>query len=241
MQKLFVGLAALALMTGGAVADGLSHRGSIKDADQPFSWRGFYVGLHAGGARSDTDWSFFNGVNKTPEAFSQSASSAMFGGQAGLLWQWGNVVAGVEIAYSDLDLSETTKALKTNNRTRTSEINDLFLATIRLGYARDRWLAYAKGGYANAEVDFASNRASDSQLLSTSSDRESGWTIGGGLEYALTQSISLGVEYTFVHLNIDDRNQVASPGFCPAPCTVTDAESDIHSITARLNFKLGGY
>ena len=125
------------------------------------------------------------------------------------------------------------------NRTRTSEINDLFLATVRLGYAADRWLAYVKGGYANAEVDFTTHVLSTGVLTSSNSDRESGWTIGGGVQYALTQNVSFGVEYNFVRLNIDDRSVTALGGTtCATPCNITAAESDIQSITARLNVKV---
>jgi len=232
----------LALTATVALADGMQRRGSIKDApyEQRYSWAGFYLGAHLGGAWGDTDWSFFNGV-ATTEAFSQSNSSAIFGGQAGWQGQWGNVVAGVEVSYSGLDLSDTSTALLVGNRTRTSEINDLFLATVRLGYAADRWLAYVKGGYANADVDFSSNVASTGVLTSSSGEREGGWVLGGGLAYALTQTVSFGVEYNFVHLNIDDRTQSNPGGFCTVPCTVTGPEADIHSITARVNVRLWGY
>ena len=240
MFKFHVAALAAAIALGSTAADA-GGRHSIKDdAPPPFRWTGLYVGLHLGGAWGDTDWSFFDGAGTT-EAFNQSASSVIGGGQAGWLGQWGNLVAGVEISYSLLDLNETTTAALTADRTRTSEINDLFLATVRVGYATDRWLAYVKGGYANAEVDFTSNVASSGAQTSSSSERENGWVLGGGLEYALTQSVSFGVEYSFVHLNIDDRTQANNPGFCPAPCAVAGAESDIHSITARLNLKLGGF
>jgi outer membrane immunogenic protein len=231
-----LGLAALfALSSTPADANG---RRSIKDdvSTPPFRWTGFYAGLHLGGARGETDWTFFDGAG-TSEAFNQSSSSVIGGGQAGWLSQWGNLVAGVEVSYSALDLSKTTEAALVLDRTRTSEINDLFLATVRLGFAADRWLAYAKGGYANAEVDFVSNVASSGAQTSSSSERENGWVLGAGVEYALTQAVSFGVEYTFVHLNIDDRTQTNNPGFCPAPCAVTGPEADIHSITARLNLK----
>ena len=35
---------------------------------------------------------------------------------------------------------------------RSVELRDIFTLTGRLGYADDRWLAYAKGGWANAKV-----------------------------------------------------------------------------------------
>ena len=182
------------------------------------------------------DWTFFNGI--VTERFSQSNSSWLGGGQVGYLHQWGNWVAGIEVSYSATDLKHTSSALLALDRSRNSDIDDLLLVTARFGYASDRWLAYLKGGYANAQMGFDTIVTSTGALTTTSSRRDGGWTVGGGWEFAITHSLSFAVEYDFARIEVRDRSQFVFPGFI-APETVTDANADIHAVTARLNWKFG--
>jgi outer membrane immunogenic protein len=231
-----IGLAALAAPT--QAADMPVKAPPLVAAPAVYNWTGFYIGGHIGGARSNVDWTFFSGT--VSERFSQDASSWIGGGQVGFLWQWtGNWVIGAEVSYSATDLNETSTAVLLADRSRRSEIDNLLLVTGRLGYASDRWLTYVKGGYATARVKFDTFITSTGQPTTTSRDRENGWTVGAGFEYAITNYVSLGAEYNFVRLNIDDRNQQVFPGFA-APETVTDARADIHAVWARLNFRWWG-
>src|SRR5262245_24251475 len=47
----------------------------------------------------------------------------------------------------------------------------------------------------------------------TSSERNGGWTVGGGVEYAFDPFVSAGADYNFARINIADRNQSVNPGF----------------------------
>lgn len=67
----------------------------------------------------------------------------------------------------------------------------------RLGYARDRHLLYATGGIAWTGVSDNTNFiATGGFPASLGSDRTTfdGPTLGGGLEYAITNNVSLGVD-----------------------------------------------
>jgi outer membrane immunogenic protein len=150
--------------------------------------------------------------------------------------QWGNWVVGIEASYSATDLEGTSLALLAVDRSRRSQIDDLVHVTARLGYAFDRLLWYVRGGYANAEVHFDTFVTSTGAPTTTSSDREDGWTVGAGFEYAVTQNIRLGLQYDYTNLDISDRNQFVFPGFI-VPETVSGASSEIHAVTARLNFR----
>jgi outer membrane immunogenic protein len=101
----------------------------------------------------------------------------------------------------------------------------------------DRLLVYGKGGFASGDVGFNTSVTSTGQPTTSSSDRENGWTAGAGFEYALSNCVTAGVEYDFVRLDVDDRNQFVFPGFV-APETVTNAHSDVQSVVGRLNFKV---
>jgi outer membrane immunogenic protein len=85
--------------------------------------------------------------------------------------------------------------------------------TGRLGYAFDRTLVYAKGGFAfsNGEASVANFCAGG--LGSAKTDTFTGWTAGGGVEYSINPAWSLKIEYqhfdfgtedVVLHLNQDD-------------------------------------
>ena len=85
--------------------------------------------------------------------------------------------------------------------------------TGRLGYALDRTLFYAKGGVAFLDLDVKANYVGEncstirrcpgypnapvnfSRFDFEQSDTRWGWTVGGGVEYALSQEWSVKVEY----------------------------------------------
>jgi len=238
MKKVLLsGIVITAALMGPTMAADLPVKAPMISAPA-YNWTGFYLGGHAGGAWSTTDWTFFNGVGS--EGFSQDSSSWIAGAQVGYLYQFSpNWVVGVEVSWSGTDLEATSTSLLFANRSRQSKINDLLLVTGRFGYASDNWLTYIKGGYANADVEFNTSVTSTGLPTSSSSDREDGWTVGGGIEYGIFPNMSIGVEYNFVRLDIGDRNQFVFPGFI-APETVTGADADIHSVWARVNFRFGG-
>ena len=80
-----IACAVCAFATLPALADG-PYFGGPQDYAVPFSWQGVYVGGNVGGAWSDTDWTFFNGVG--PERFHQNDSAVIGGAQAGVQVQW---------------------------------------------------------------------------------------------------------------------------------------------------------
>ena len=205
---------------------------------QQYNWTGLYLGGHVGIAATDADWTFFNGA--VTETFRQDSSGWSGGAHLGLQQQMGNFVIGAEVSWSRLNHEDTSTALLAPNRSRTSEIDDLFLATVRLGVTFNQWLPYVKGGYANGDVSYRTFVTSSGQPTTQSSGREHGWTVGAGLEYAMTPNLILGVEYDYVRLNVDNRSQYVFPGFI-SPETVTNASADIHSVMARLSYKLGDH
>jgi outer membrane immunogenic protein len=166
------------------------------------------------------------------------SSGGAVGGHIGYSVQSGSVVAGIEVSFTSLimDAARDT-GLEGTTAFGESRIDNLVLVTGRLGWAFDRSLIYAKGGWASADVDL--NFGVGTTLTGTTSGRENGWTAGLGWAHALTKDVSVAVEYNYVHLDIDDRAYTILPGnVCINPaCGVRDAEADIHSVTVRLNVK----
>ncbi len=204
-----------------------------------FDWSGYYVGAHLGGAAVEAESTEVLFPN-SPEFFQaatygNSENSVTGGVQAGWQRQWGKLVAGVEVDFNALRFDNTKiSPLLLNieaglpDLARSVAVRDIFTLTARVGYADGRWLAYAKGGLANGEVDVDYLQLSTGATTS-SSGRETGWTAGIGIDYALTPNWFLGVEYNFIHFRV---------GIEPPPIPVTqfgDIDVDIQNVVVRLN------
>ncbi len=77
----------------------------------------------------------------------------------------------------------------------TTENKWLGTARSRIGYAFDRWLPYITGGVAYGDFKMTP------PAPDTYTDRWSaGWTLGGGLEYAIAGPWSVKLEYLYFDL-----------------------------------------
>jgi opacity protein-like surface antigen len=83
----------------------------------------------------------------------------------------------------------------------TTRVGALATFTGRVGLAADRTLYYAKAGPAWGHSTFGLNfgSAAPGQVATVESNRW-GWTLGGGIEHALTREWSIVGEYKYVDL-----------------------------------------
>ncbi len=238
--------AASAILSGlaaSAAAAGLS-----SPIDVTTTWSGFYVGGQLGGAWDKTDWhydnaNFFNTLGPVllGRNFDLDAGGVMGGGQLGFNYQTGAWLFGVEwsATAADLDAKRWSPFFPTLDQYRT-DLQWLTSVTGRVGYAQDRWLAYARAGWAGAEIGL--NLVDVTDLTRATGDQwANGWTVGGGGEYALGRGFSIGVEYDYADLNIDHwRVHCRQCGTDPAVATpIVDGDIVIQSVTARLNYRFG--
>jgi outer membrane immunogenic protein len=73
----------------------------------------------------------------------------------------------------------------------------------KIGYACGRIFPYATGGVAFGEVDYRQRILSDEfeiNELAKGSQIQAGWTVGAGVQYAITNNWSLKVEYGYTDL-----------------------------------------
>ena len=201
-------------------------------APTAFNWSGVYVGAHLGGAWGDVDWSGVEDGRVTHEV-----DGWLEGGHLGFNQQFGRWVGGVEVSLSDGNVeSGDDDSFRRDFGTKT-EIDSLFLATARLGYAFDRTLAYVKGGYASADVKL---RGAEGDAAFSSSERQAGFTIGGGFEYALTNGVIFGLEYNRVELGSATHVAFATDGNDIVDAAPVRVEPDVlHVAMARLSLKFG--
>ncbi|MGB8277764.1 MAG: outer membrane beta-barrel protein [Methylovirgula sp.] len=175
----------------------------------PANWTGFYVGGFVGGGWSNDQWSDpfgsapsgFGGINVAGFGDIIHATGPLGGGQIGFNWQQGSWVFGVEADGSGADLrGENTCFSGLGGVDCQRVVKALGTYTGRVGFAWDRSLAYVKAGGAWANTSYSLNANTNALALGTGSTNvnEAGWTVGGGVEYALTKNWSTMVEYDHI-------------------------------------------
>jgi outer membrane immunogenic protein len=202
-----------------------------------FTWTGFYIGGQVGGAWG-TGGSSFTAFDPVTDTFvdrsfgSGNPSGVIGGGHLGYdyqipTWNWfssSGVVIGVEGSVDGSSLSKTTVVTLPGVFLGSSTLAAQTRADIqgsirgRLGIAWDRVLIYATGGVAFGSIntDFELSGVDEAGVpvfASTSrSNSRTGWTVGGGIEYALTNNWSIGAEYRFTDFGSINRGAVLPDG-----------------------------
>ena len=237
-----------------------------------FTWSGFYAGVNAGYGWTDeaAARSVFvpTGALGTRGGVASPAGTVTFGneeaegfvggGQIGYNAQFGAFVVGVEADLQFADLGADR-----NGATFPAAFNAFgfraagvaggidWFGTVRgrAGVAFGQALIYATGGFAygggdtDDEFDGIFNNG-------TNDDIRTGWVLGGGVEYAFTNSLTLGVEGLWVNLEGDNDGTFIGSSVPVAggpreavfvAGTERDDEADFFIARAKLNFKFNTF
>ncbi len=197
---LLAGIAAFTLVTTSAQAADLPSRYSpapVYEAMPTFTWTGFYVGANLG-------YGWNTGTSRYYDpAFGYIGSSKtggfVGGAQAGYNYQFGRFVLGAE---TDLQYAAVGNKGASYGNTYFPGNSDGFFGTIRarMGVAFDRALVFGTGGFAYGDV--GGNSGYDPVLgYHRDNSTNGGWTLGGGVEYGVTNNISAKVEGLYVNLD----------------------------------------
>ncbi|MFE1601202.1 outer membrane protein [Methylobacterium sp. ID0610] len=285
MKKILLSTVALAGLTAAASAADLPRRAAPPPVFTPvpvFTWTGFYAGFNAGYGfgTNDNNNPTVIGVgpasglvfNPTVVAFQNRNNSDGFvgGGQVGYNYQFtpgSGVVIGIEAdaQYADFGRDRNrflaTGPLAAQQVFNPNGLSGLdYFGTVRgrLGYAWDRTLVYATGGFAyggGGGSDFGTANRDDFQT---------GWTVGGGVEYALptdsflnffkSNAVTLKVEGLYVNLdrgnglngafavnNAGGIVTTSSPGVVVVSGANLRRDTEFAVVRAGLNYKFGTY
>lgn len=155
-------------------------------APAAYSWSGFYLGINGGGAFGRSGFDGF------PPTGGFNTSGGLLGGTVGANWQMGQIVLGLE---GDADWSNV-KGSTACGAASTCTTTNTWLSTVRgrVGYAVDRFLPYVTGGLAAGNIE-----AATAGFPGASANR-AGWTVGGGVEMAITGPWTAKVEYLHADL-----------------------------------------
>ncbi len=234
------------------------------------NWTGFYIGAFGAysgtlvdpGTSLTGDWQTLFPVGKNavehdaPDNLNHSGAEV--GGLLGYNYQWNNWVFGAEAAggYLWSSKSDYRGPIAVPNDPfdaydLNSQFKTRFLTTFtpKIGYSFCKWMPYVTGGLAVGQIDY------DQQLInvlspvqgpftyrndSSKDDTRVGWTVGGGLEYALTNHWHLRGQYLYVDLGSESYT---SPGMGAAPFPVApytvhhDVDLREHNASLALIYK----
>jgi outer membrane immunogenic protein len=139
----------------------------------------------------------------------------------GYNWQTGAWVLGIE---GDVDFAD--------------HINYLASARGRLGWVSGDWLFYGTGGVAFIDTDknFVVVSADDGPFGFSGGNNNTGFVVGGGIDYKVAPHLSLGVEGLFYDFGSDDRHLVAGD----EPFLLKDDEQ-FAVVRARLNYHFNSF
>jgi outer membrane immunogenic protein len=229
MKKFLLASTALVLFTGVSYAADMPAVEPEPIAE--FDWTGAYIGLQVGFARKDHDnrhdnrhegWEDGNWGHMSFDGFDDGFDGGKDGinggGQIGYLFQTGSFVFGIEGAFLAADFEDIfdndfEDSIDGSHRNEFRHNID-FIATVsgRIGWAAwDRALLYAKGGWAGADLNVEFNdrfEGVDDEVGHDFNDDDgdfiSGFNVGGGIDYAITDNFIIGAEYTF--MKFDDAD-----------------------------------
>jgi len=274
-KKLFAALAAMT-MTGVGSASAADMKLKAPPVAPPpvFSWTGCYIGANFGGKIVDprgtvtTQPVTAGGLTIPGVPFSLDDGGqygtliGIGGGQLGCNYQAGTWVFGIEGDIDVQDYAVTRRVgppdLLPGTLLVTGDSFDLrsrWEASVRgrLGYALDRLLIYATGGVGFFDLQVNSNWipvvVGGTLFPGTfASERKTliGPTVGGGVEYAVLQNVSLGLEgrYSWYGTHTFNSGSVAAiattPGAAPVFAftpTFTTVRLNTWEVTGRVNWK----
>lgn len=181
------------------------------EAPQPpvFTWQGPYIGVHGTFMRRDPG----GDADKRIELF------------GGLQLGYNHVVVGSSLTSVIGVELEGDYLGRSSAKDRDAGVPDqrwLAAAKARYGVAFDRTLLYVTGGFATTRLTTEENGVDRDRW-------KPGYLVGGGVEYALTNQLSLKAEYNYVRFG--DWKGKSLPGF------VEKSDLTNHIAKAGLNYR----
>ena len=232
---------------------------TVQTAPPPaFNWTGFYIGLHVGYGWGDGTTSFTplpsaaEFINLAPTSLKTHPDGVLGGGQVGYNYQMGIMVFGVETDFSGTAMNQrvTRSPIIQNDGTAfpgagflttRQDINWFGTVRGRIGITPiRRLLLYGTGGFAYGSI----SASADSVFLPPGTTHypvgfdeiRTGWTAGGGLEYALNRNWSIKAEYLYLDFGNRHRTANAFPALPPFQVRY-NFETTANTVNVGINYK----
>ena len=209
--------------------------GGVSSSVYSYNWTGPYIGAFAGRTWGEEKWRFVSSGNEVNPEF----GGYLFGGQGGYNLQIGQVVVGVEGDYGWTN-ARGGKQCPGFFFTCEAEADRLASVAGRLGLVWGRALFYGKAGWAAGEVAATLTLNTLPGAVPAVTPVETtkwlgGWTLGGGMEFALTNHWSAKAEYQHYDLG-KERFVVSTVGGTPVDVADIETRGDTVRVGVNLHF-----
>jgi outer membrane immunogenic protein len=206
--------------------------GSPVRADEPpaVRWTGLYAGGQIGYGWSSSSFTLNNG-NNVDETFSFGPTSLVGGGHVGVQNQWANWVLGIEAAYNWANFNQTDPSIMLPGHLRSLNVHDMGSVVAKAGYAWDRWLVYAKGGWAETNIGTYGVDPATS-IFGQTNNWQGGWTLGGGVDFKIAPRWVAGIDFNYYSFKFDEPGLNSNGSVAYWYST----GANIYAVTARLSF-----
>jgi len=269
MKTLLLGAgAALMLMTGNAVADGMPRRAPAANVCCVPNWTGFYIGVGVGGAFTQHDISA-RAIEERKDYYGNTTVDVfrLWDLENGRSHAFGTVTAGYDHLFAGHWVAGLFADYDFGNGKNDSRINNLWLGDLhdfhqsnenrhawsiggRLGFlSSPSTLLFLSTGYTQVSVDRdISFWYGDTLHRHSFNNERDGWFVGAGIETQLAwlhPGLSLRGEYRFTRLDDDHNKVMVGSGYeCSYSCVVSqrlefDHDVDVHSVRVVLAYKFG--
>lgn len=216
-----------------------------------YNWTGIYFGGEGGVNALDdsfTDPTVTGYLN--PGTHTHVGYFGLIGGaQVGADYQFAPIVIGIEGTWLTTNLNASAIVASPVTAPAESERSTTYgrwyaTATGRLGWAANDLLFYAKGGAAWARQDYSQDVLTSGEDTSSQSiaAMRTGFTVGGGLEYELTEHVSAVFEYDFLDFgtktyNFSNLNYATTTPGVTAKGLAVSISDYIHELMVGINFR----
>jgi outer membrane immunogenic protein len=157
-----------------------------------YSWSGFYIGGQVGYAGDTTKSQLRTPAGNVLANWNGTAGGIIGGAYSGYNWQLGGLVLGVESDLEGSNLNKTSGPVI--GLYSASQLGWQASLRTRIGFAADRTLFYVTGGLADGNLGHTLSDAGHSASFSTN---RLGYTLGGGVEHAITDNLVGRIDYRY--------------------------------------------
>lgn len=212
-----------------------------------YDWSGAYLGINLGYGGGKAKHPYEISGPNIPAVIGGSldiTSSGFLGGvQAGWNFQSDQLVYGLEADFQGSNVKGVTNfslnlpaPAGSINAEVGTKLNWFGTVRGRIGYTvTDRFLAYATGGLAYGSTkSFVNASAGNTSIFDESVKKtKAGWTVGAGVEYAVTDNWSVKTEYLYTDLGKANVFSHSDPAFNAA----IDRKFSFHTARIGFNYK----
>jgi outer membrane immunogenic protein len=230
-----------------ATAGARKIRYGYKDAPEAPApvWAGFYLGANGGYGWSAQDSMVSAEISgqagamlaqvmpaaPTNPSLALQREGGFGGGQIGYNYQANRFVLGLEADIQGGEISGDTSGPMLNLE---GSLDWFGTVRGRLGYTFDRALIYATAGFAYGGASGVASAKGPAPYTADKDATLTGFTLGGGVEYALNSRWSLKAEYQY--LDFGSNRRVESP--VPGVKVSYDFEPKFDTVRFGLNYRL---